>query len=326
MLSRRKWRGFTLIELLVVVAIIALLISILLPSLSRAREIAKRTVCSANLKGIGTSFKIYANDNEESWPVPAHDEAQVQAGTGTNIQYANAMTITVGWGEQETGMQPGRAQQSHSSTPSEPGADPTQVMSVTRALWMLVRSDDVTPKQFICPSSGDSPDDTEEINRYYDFKSIRNISYGYQVPFGPFDTRASEGVDTRMVLSADKGPFALGSTADPSSIPNSAMYTISSANRLWTQLNSGNHGGAGAGEGQNCLFADGHVEFTMKPIVGVDFDNIYTHMDMMVQGDESPTPRIIGNNPRMGDIMDPFPGQNALPNNRFSSTDSLIFP
>src|SRR3990172_3579381 len=67
---KKRFRGFTLIELLVVIAIIALLISILLPSLSRARELSKRLVCASNVKGIGTSGKIYANDNGEKWPTP----------------------------------------------------------------------------------------------------------------------------------------------------------------------------------------------------------------------------------------------------------------
>ena len=44
--------------------------SILLPSLSRARELSKRLVCASNIKGIGTSAKIYANDNDDKWPVP----------------------------------------------------------------------------------------------------------------------------------------------------------------------------------------------------------------------------------------------------------------
>lgn len=64
----RRRSGFTLIELLVVVAIIALLISILLPSLSRARDRARTTLCQSNLHQLGLANEYYARDNNGRLP------------------------------------------------------------------------------------------------------------------------------------------------------------------------------------------------------------------------------------------------------------------
>jgi prepilin-type N-terminal cleavage/methylation domain-containing protein/prepilin-type processing-associated H-X9-DG protein len=60
--------GFTLIELLVVIGIIAVLFSILLPSLGRAREAAKRTNCLANLRTLGQAMFVYANNYRDCLP------------------------------------------------------------------------------------------------------------------------------------------------------------------------------------------------------------------------------------------------------------------
>ena len=60
--------GFTLIELLVVVAILALLIAILLPSLGRARKQAQQVKCAANMRTIGVGVHYYVNDHNGHMP------------------------------------------------------------------------------------------------------------------------------------------------------------------------------------------------------------------------------------------------------------------
>jgi prepilin-type N-terminal cleavage/methylation domain-containing protein len=310
--KRRK--GFTLIELLVVVAIIALLISILLPSLARAREITKRAVCASNLRGIGQGMKVYANDNRDWFPTSPYQQANT----------SNAMAVNF------------IRKMSYNYTSQLTGTDLANAHP-SRSLFMLVIDGSCTAKQFICPSSGDSEDDMRNkvnnsetacqpgVNRF-DFKGYPFVSYGYQLPYGP-KAKPNENLDPRMAMLADKGPYFQAGTADSSTgtvldapvtppgpgnpialappVNNGSDTDVLKAdNEKWKPYNSKNH----SQEGENVLFLDGHVDFVKKPIVGVNYDNIYTQ-----QSDFELRYCLLGNAPDDGE-------------GPFTQTDSIIVP
>lgn len=251
MTKQNRGKGFTLVELLVVIGIIALLISILLPSLNRARETANRVKCGSNLRQIGQALLLYSNENRGNYP-----RTRYRAGAG----------LTKGTGATDT-------------DPFRPGTTVAE-NDLTAPFFLLIRTQDITSEVFVCPSSNAERDNyggaSGSAQNRSNFGTSNNdfwkfLSYGYANAYP--DTaavnsgyRLNSTLGAEFALAADINP-GVGDGYDPQ------VVTVSSSQKDMQKYgNSRNHSGAG----ENVLYGDGHVEWQQNPFCGMKRDNIYT--------------------------------------------------
>ena len=303
--SRGNRRAFSLVELLVVIAIVVVLIVILIPTVMKARESGRRAYCGANLHALGVAVRNYS-ENMGMYPRTIYDIAPGGVlGAGTDVarkpiqgQGVVTTAFTNAWGNNPysgsgaTGYNTG----GNNNTPLP--------NDVTAALFVLIRTNFMNSKQFVCPSaSGYFPDkyiptdvnNNQPANRS-NFTSRNNLSYSFTMPYpgesyiGSYldgnggNPNGGSGYTAGLIPPASQAGYLYGKRMKPtlpmaadlnpgnSGVPALTALTTNSNSGDLRQGNSNNHGR----DGQNVLYAGGNVEWVKTPFAGAGQDNMYT--------------------------------------------------
>ncbi len=269
-------RGFTLIELLVVIAIISLLVTILMPSLQRAKELARNTICSTNLSGIGKAIYYYLEEFEgtfcvwEQWDV-LDSKGNMPDITWWYMDLAKTMSWSDVWthypakdvDEEETWEDPGLF-----LCPMADRSKRSQGENAASSGWQSNVGDSMGPSE---PRS---------TGGWW----VELLSYSWNPAFGNYTSGGRSAKDNEYARYSKAGRVMnsyekiLVSDSDGGHGRDSAITGGGADNGVDMQRQMGlRHN-----DGSNILFADSHVdsgnprEMQCSQIMGSDWINVYT--------------------------------------------------
>ena len=242
-----------------------------------SRETNNRIKCASNLRQLSQAMLLYANENNGNYPRTTWNMDSEKLKFYSKPDAVN---------------------------PLAKGADGVDAADVTAAMFLLVRTQDITTEVFICPS-GDAEaltgkdkngkDRDYDVQKHSNFPDAKHLGYSMQVPY-PSKAAVLDGFRWTNTIGKD---FALFADMNPGT-EELTKLTANSPEKDIRKGNSTNH----AGNGQNVVYGDGHVEF-QRLAVRRNGHGQHLHLRGQRQGqgrrrDRRPPDRHAGQHPAAG--------------------------